>query len=183
MSDAEIVQRCRRGDDAGFAALMAAHQQYVLRLCWRLCGSREEALDLSQEVFLRLLSSLSTLDPQPSLRPWLRRVATNACLNALERSSRRQQHQQDVATLDRTPGSSADGVASQVEARLAVSKVADELPRLSAAQRMVLTLRVTEGLSYERIADVMRLPVGTVKSHLSRARSQLRSAVFADGGQ
>lgn len=182
MSDQEIVQRCRQGDDAGFAALIAAHQQYVLRLCWRLCGSREQALDLTQEVFLRLLSSLPSLDPRPSLRPWLRRVATNACLKALERDSRRRRYQKHAGNLNWSPGSSADGVVTQVEARLAVSKVADELPRLSAAQRMVLILRVTEGLSYERIADLMGLPVGTVKSHLSRARSHLRSAVFADGG-
>ncbi len=186
LSDQEIIQRCRRGDEAAFAALMDTHQQYVFQLGWRLVGSREDAMDLTQEVFERLLKSLSKLDPQPSLRPWLRRVTINTCLKSLERVDLRQNKQQNYTDTPHfaahASGGHQDTVAEEVQARLTLARVAEGLDQLTRPQRLVLVLKALEGMSYEGIAEVLAMPVGTVKSHLSRARRELRRTMLTDWG-
>ncbi len=143
-------------------------------------GSREEALDLTQEVFARMLASLPRLDPQPSLRPWLRRVALNLCLNALEfrgrdpLAGREAKFDRDRDTAEQT---APDGVVQTVVARDRLDHVASAVKLLSPMQRAVVVLKAVDGLSNERISLMLELPEGTVKSHLSRARNKLRQAI------
>jgi RNA polymerase sigma factor (sigma-70 family) len=180
LTDSEIVGLCRRGAEAGFSALLSAHHDYVLRLCWRILGQREEAMDVTQEVFLRATQSMSRLDPQPSLRPWLRRVATNLCINAASRSGRSQATGRSVSLEELAepalPGSDGgqDPVMTAVAARADLDRVRTGIHLLSPEQRAVLLLRVVEGLGHHEIGQILDCPVGTVKSHLARARGRLR---------
>lgn len=182
--DREAIALCREGREEGFRQLLEAHHDYVLRLCWRILGDREEARDATQEVFVRVVKSVGKLNPDPSLRPWLRRVATNICLNAAEKRTRHpevlfaEEDAEMAVGLDarRVAG---DPVSRQTETRLALDSVAREMDNLSRPQRTVLILKVVEDLSYEAIGELMGLPIGTVKSHLSRARAQLRGALLA----
>jgi len=180
--DAEIVALCRQGAEAGFSALLGAHHSYVLRICWRILGQREEALDVTQEVFIRAVSAMSRLDPQPSLRPWLRRVAINLSLDAARRTERVELHG-EVPALDALGCAGAgrgdaeglgDPVGKAVAARAELADIEACIQRLRPELRTVLLLRVVEGLSHQEIAGILECPVGTVKSHLSRAREQLR---------
>ncbi len=181
--DRDIIALCREGKDEGFRQLVETHHEYVLRLCWRMLGDREEAHDAAQEVFLRVIRSLDRLDPRPSLRPWLRRVATNICLNAASRRSRQaavplEEEVVEMAVGLDSRGGGGDPVSREAQTRLDLDSVAREMDRLSRQQRMVLVLRVVEDMSYEAIGQLMGLPTGTVKSHLSRARAQLREALL-----
>ncbi len=182
--DREIIALCREGKDEGFRRLVEAHHDYVLRLCWRMLGDREEARDATQEVFIRVIKSLARLNPKPSLRPWLRRVATNICINTAGRRTRQatvafEEEDAEMAIALECGREAGDPVSRQTETRLALDSVARQMDRLSRPQRMVLVLKVVEDLSYEAIGELMGLPVGTVKSHLSRARAQLRGALPA----
>lgn len=180
-TDREIVRLCRHGAEAALRELLDRHYLYVLKLCWRVTGSRDEALDLTQEVFARMLTSLPVLDPQPSLRPWLRRVALNLCLSA---ASARGRGLRDGSGGEGNCGGQwasgayeSDPVAEAVVARDRFQRVAAAVQLLSPVQRAVVVLRAVDGLSHGRIAELLQLPEGTVKSHLSRARAVLRRVV------
>ncbi|MDP2871101.1 MAG: RNA polymerase sigma factor [Bacillota bacterium] len=185
LPDRDLVLLCRDGAENAYRALLDRHYVYVLKLCWRMTGVRDEAMDLTQEVFTRLITSLPRLQPQPSLRPWLRRVALNLCLSAL--SARRRIGQAEVCVN----GQDGDGefgardrvdqVAQAVMARERLSRVAAAMQSLSPVQRAVVILKAVDGLSHGHIARILDLPQGTVKSHLSRARTRLRHAT--SGGE
>jgi RNA polymerase sigma-70 factor (ECF subfamily) len=153
----------------------------------RITGNRAEAEDAVQEVLLRMVRSIHRLDPQPSLRPWLRRVATNVCIDQAGRAERGGgvqigngdltglADQAALATFD------SDPVGQQVVERAQIAAVSAAMEGLGRTQRSVLLLRVVEGMSYDAISTVLGLPIGTIKSHLSRARSQLRRALPDSG--
>lgn len=177
--DAYAVELCRQGEEEGFRALLDAHQTYVFALCWRLTGSRHEAMDLTQEVFLRVISALPRLRPHPSLRPWLRRVAVNLCASHGKNRARGealQDHLEDGGG-QRTVAGSFDPVGETVAARDELDRVGRVLRQLGPAHRTALVLNVVEDLSGPQIARIMGLPVGTVKSYVSRARARLRRAM------
>jgi RNA polymerase sigma-70 factor (ECF subfamily) len=184
LDDRQIVDLCRRGVEAGFRALVSGHHDYVLRLCWRILGNREEALDVTQEVFIRAVRSVDRLDPQPSLRPWLRRVATNLSISASRHAGRLgpAPHAVSLETMESELTSDSDGVdpvGQLVELRDDVAAVHRLLSQLPPEQRAALMLRAGEGLPYGEIAAVLAMPVGTVKSHVSRARASLRRAMLS----
>jgi RNA polymerase sigma-70 factor (ECF subfamily) len=186
LDDREIIASCRRGEERGFRALLEAHQEYVFRLCWRMTGSRHTAMDLTQEVLIRVLRALPNLRPDPSLRPWLRRVATNLCLDETRRS--RERGLVAGGGVDRDAEGkgqplAGDPVAETVTARAEIDRVARFLDRLAPQRRAVLILSVVEDLGCAEIAGILGLPEGTVKSHRSRARSQMRRAFLEEEGR
>jgi RNA polymerase sigma-70 factor (ECF subfamily) len=176
--DSQILELCHRGRQEGFARLLLTYQERVYRRAYSLVRNREDALDITQEVFLRTIRAIRTLTPGRPLWPWLRRVTTNLCLNHI-----RDRHPH--ASLD--DGSVMPAVAGGVdpeEAALAAwhaQELQQALERLPPLYRMVVVLRHEEGLSYEEIAQAMSLPVGTVKTWLFRARRMLRAALVTEG--
>ena len=152
----------------------------VVQLATNLLGDREEALDLSQDVFLRVFSTIHRFRGQSSLRTWIYRIAVNQARNRHRFWRRR--HRADQVSLDRTRGdarrlpdvvtsATPDGVLAQKE--LAV-RLHDALDHLPFDQRTAIVLREIDGLSYEEIAFSLGVAIGTVKSRLTRARKTLR---------
>lgn len=170
--DATILELCQRGHPAGFARLVEAYQQRVYRTAYRFLHNREDARDIAQEVFFRTVRAIDSLDPQRPLWPWLRRVTVNLSLNLLRR-------QAPAVPLDLAPER-----APQPETdlppwtRLDLERALSELPPL---WRMALTLRHQEDLTYEEIAGLMDLPVGTVKTYIFRGRRALRERLSERG--
>lgn len=188
LTDRQIVNLCRRGAEAGYRALVSVHHDYVFGLCWRVLGSREEALDVTQEVFIRAVRSMDRLDPRPSLRPWLRRVAVNLSINTQSRASwqagRHRSVPLELAEGEANSGGQSsweDPVARLAELRDDLGTVRRLLDQLSPEQRAVLVLHAGEGLAYPDIATLLGMPLGTVKSHASRARSFLRRSLRRAG--
>lgn len=165
--DAAIIELCQRGHPAGFSRLVAAYQERVYRTAYRFLHDREDARDVTQEVFIRTVRAIGSLDPNRPLWPWLRRVTANLSLNLLRR---RQSH----LSLDGLPeGALSDD--GRGEPAWTLAELAEALAELPPLWRMVLTLRHQEGLSYEEIARLTNLPEGTVKTYLFRARRMLRA--------
>ena len=178
--EAALVQRCAAGDESACAELVAEHQRMVVQLAVNLLGEREEALDLSQEVFLRVFRTIHRFRGQSSLRTWIYRIAVNQARNRHRFWRRR--HRNDQVSLDAhiaahgdfpsTLGLRPDRVFEQKELGLRLQTALDRLP---FDQRTAIVLREIDGLSYEEIAYSLGVAVGTVKSRLTRARQALRS--------
>ena len=177
--EAELVQRCATGDEAACAELVAQHQRMVYQLAFHLLGNREEALDLSQEVFLRVFRTVGAFRGQSSLRTWLFRIVINQARNRQRWWRRR--HQNDQVSLDQhvaAHGEFQSGGELTPDRMLAQKQLAERLnhalEHLPFDQRTAIILREIDGLSYEEIAFSLGVAIGTVKSRLTRARQALR---------
>ena len=176
--EAALIQRCAAGDEAACADLVNEHQRMVVQLAINLLGDHDEALDLSQEVFLRVFRTIHRFRGHSSLRTWIYRIAVNQARNRHRFWRRR--HRADQVSLDEHMA--AHGDFSSGEGRpdrvLAQKELAERLKRalnhLPFDQRTAIVLREIDGLSYEEIAYSLGVAVGTVKSRLTRARQALR---------
>ena len=179
--EAALIQRCLAGDEIAHAALVSEHHRLVLGLATHLLGDREEALDLSQEVFLRVFRTLHRFRGQSALRTWIFRIVVNQVRNRQRWWRRRarsnqvslDQHIRDHGEIllgadDCTPD--RELTRKELGARLKTA-----IQHLPFEQRTALVLREIEGLRYEEIAFSLHLPIGTVKSRLTRARQTLRA--------
>ena len=180
--EAALVERCAAGEEAACAELVAEHQRMVVQLAMNLLGDREEALDLSQEVFLRVFRTICRFRGQSSLRTWIYRIAVNEAWNRHRFWRRR--HRAHQVSLDQHIAAhgefscgrdvTPDHVLAQKELAASLQQALDGLP---FDQRSVIVLREVDGMSYEEIAFSLGVAVGTVKSRLTRARQALRLAL------
>jgi RNA polymerase sigma-70 factor (ECF subfamily) len=180
-SEAALIARCRTGEQAACETLVAEHQAMVFQLGCHLLGNREEAYDLSQEVFLRVFRTLDRFRADASLKTWIYRITINQASNRRRFWSRRNRMAQ--VSLDAhvevhgEPTEPSD--ASSPHRILASKQLAEQLTlaldALPFDQRTVLILREVEGLAYDEIAQALDIAIGTVKSRLTRARQTLRA--------
>jgi RNA polymerase sigma-70 factor (ECF subfamily) len=177
-----LAMRAADGDAGAFDALVTVFQGRVFAVAFRILNDRAEAEDLAQEVFIALYHSISTFRGESKLSTWIYRITRNRCLNRLKFLKRRHVGTQadiDDPAMSRVladPASSAEG-AHHPAGRLAgdeLSAVLEQhLRALPEEQRTLVVLRDLEDLSYEEIASITELPLGTVKSRLHRARAEL----------
>jgi len=179
-----VRTRVRDGDPAAFAELFDAYARTVYNHAFRLTADWSVAEDVMSATFLEAWRLRERVDPEGgSLRPWLLGVATNIARNHC-RSNRRYRTavaagaQAGTAALE-VPDH-ADLVAGRVDDRRRVSAVLTALARLRRPEREVLTLCLWEGLEYAEAAEALGIPVGTVRSRLSRARTRLRKLADAE---
>ena len=184
--EAALIERCVAGDDASCAELVAAHQRTVFSLALHLLGDRDEALDVSQEVFLRVFRTLSRFRGRSSLRTWIYRIVINQVRNRQRWYRRR--HRADLVSLDDHLKHCGELEATHepLPDRLLASKEAaarlwEAMERLPFDQRTALVLREIDGLRYDEIAFTLDVAVGTVKSRLTRARQALREQLMRVG--
>jgi RNA polymerase sigma-70 factor (ECF subfamily) len=178
--EAALIQRCAAGDEMAFAELVAEHQRMVVQLAFNLLGDRDEALDLSQDVFICVFRTIGQFRGQSALRTWIYRIAVNQARNRHRFWRRRRRA--DQVSLDAHVEAHGDfqcGAEVGPDRILAQKELAtrlqDALDALPFDQRTAVVLREIDGLSYEEIAFSLGVAVGTVKSRLTRARQTLRA--------
>jgi len=178
LHDAEIVRTVLAGDTNGYARLVDAYSERVINYLVRMTGNRYEAEDLAQETFIRAYCALESYNPQFKFSTWLFRIAHNHCINYLKKRSR-VVHVEDYRNDDDEPAwvladdrPDCDPAYSAAQHELQV-QVQAAICELAPVYRTVVILRHVHGLSYQEIAEVVDVPLGTVKSRLGRARSQL----------
>lgn len=185
-SEADLVERAVRGDRAALSTLLERHQQRLYNIVLRMLGKPEDAADVTQEALLKVATRINDFHRRSSLGTWMVRIAMNLALTHLRR-----QRAQPPVSLD---AAAADGAlplkaamaetrepapAKIVENREQAARVLSALGRLDEDMRAVLTLRDIDAMSYEDIASVLGVPVGTVKSRLFRGRLALRQEMLA----
>ncbi|MFN8383925.1 MAG: sigma-70 family RNA polymerase sigma factor [Anaerolineales bacterium] len=175
-TDRDLILRARRGDAEGreaFGELVTRYQTSVFNVCYRILHERDEAEDLAQEVFIRAYDRIHTFDIEREFGPWIRRVAANLCLNHLE-------GQKVTAELDDERDADPAQLPESVqEVRERSEQIRRALASLPAHYRIVVELRHYQELSYEEIAEELKIPLSDVKSHLFRARKILAEKLHA----
>jgi RNA polymerase sigma-70 factor (ECF subfamily) len=178
--EAALIQRCAARDEEACAELVTEHQRMVYQLSLNLLGDHNEALDLSQEVFLRVFRTIGSFRGQSALRTWIYRIVVNQARNR-QRWWRRRHRSQQVSLdehirdhgelAEQGDGGSPDRVLGRKEL---AERIRSALDRLPFDQKTAIVLREIDGLSYEEIGFSLGVAVGTVKSRLARARGALR---------
>lgn len=169
----DTLARAKRGDTAAFAALVRRYQPMVFSLALHALRSRPAAEDLAQDVFLELFRSLARLESAAHATSWLRRVTTHRCIDEI----RRRQHRPELA-VEVLP---EPGVAPPSRELFLEDRLQALVATLPARPRMVVVLRFQEELDPSEIAEVLNMPVNTVKSHLRRSLSVLRARLATSG--
>jgi RNA polymerase sigma-70 factor (ECF subfamily) len=181
--EAALIERCVAGDERACADLVAAHQRTVFNLAFHLLGDRDEALDLSQEVFLRVFRTLSRFRGQSAVRTWIYRIVVNQARNRQRWWRRRRRadlvslddHLKRCGEIEATSEVLPDRLLASKETAARIWAAMEQLP---FDQRTALVLREVDGLRYEEIAFSLDVAVGTVKSRLTRARQALREELL-----
>ncbi|NUQ01829.1 MAG: sigma-70 family RNA polymerase sigma factor [Armatimonadetes bacterium] len=170
VTDELLAARAQRGERAAFDDLVGRHQAMVYHLALRFCGEREAARELAQEAFVRAWRHLGGYDSSRPFKAWLYRVATNTCLSA---AAVRRPTVSGELEVEPASGPLSDP-ARLTEGRMLAEAVHRALLDLPPAYRAAMLLRHVEGLDYRDIAEALGQPLGTVKTHLHRARELLR---------
>lgn len=181
--DLELWDLAVRGSDAAFGALFERHASAVYNYCFRRCGDWAEAEDLTSATFLNAWRRRDEVRlEQDSLRPWLLGVATNLLRNDLRSRHRRDAAMSRVALAGGRPEDAlADDVAGRLDDQRRMKAVLERIDDLPVDQQEVLALVLWSGLSYEDASLALGVPVGTVRSRLSRARQRLKEPAAARG--
>ncbi len=194
MSDLEpsFLRRLKDRDERAFRELIEAHRDRVYNISFRMLGSRAEAEDVAQEVFIAVFKTIETFRGDSKFSTWLYRVAVNHCKNRIKYLARR--HDRDRDELDETTNGQHGAVGAiggpgprapdhALEAQQMETLIQEAIAELDEEQRIVVVLRDVEDLSIEEICKITDLPDGTVKSRLHRARLVLRKKLQRHVGE
>lgn len=186
MREEELIRRAAQGDDGAFEQLVLVHQRQVYNLCLRICCNEADAMDLSQEAFIRAWRGLGQYQFGAEFSTWLYRLTRNVCIDFLRAQKRRQTvplHLNDDEGETELPlPDTAEGPEERAVAGERRRALAQAMQALSPEHREILTLRVIEDLPYEQIAQILGVRTGTVKSRLARARISLKN-ILKSGNQ
>jgi RNA polymerase sigma-70 factor (ECF subfamily) len=184
LTDQEVVAYAREGREAAYRELIGRYERPVFSLIFRLVRQREKAEDLAQDTFIKVLNALDRYDPAHKLSSWIFKIAHNTALDQLRKK------EPEMLSLEGSPHAET---ADEIQATAVVAVSSEESPEEYAAsrelgevlERAIGTLRPeyrsaivlahVEGRPYEEIAEIMDVPLGTVKTYIHRARNELRS--------
>lgn len=182
VTDEELVRQVLAGDVLQFEELVRRHQRQIVNFIYRMVGDFDLAMDMSQEVFIRVYQALDRFDARYRFTTWIYRIASNCAIDRLRR------HQPPTVSLDALPPPNTNVRRIQIaspdqdpsetyESKETMRRLEAAIHRLPAGYRRLIVLRHVNSLRYEQIAAVTRLPLGTVKNRIFRARAILRREI------
>ena len=183
LRELQLVKEWREGDPAALAELLTGYQRRIYGVCSRMVRDREDAADLTQEALIKVIEGISSYDARARLSTWIIRVTMNCCLSHLRKQRLRQHASLDEGDDEGTPrGVNLEQIGepsslARVEQAEAQRVLLCALEQIEPPMRAILVLRDLQELDYQQIAEVLEVPVGTVKSRLFRARAALREEV------
>lgn len=177
MQVAELVERCQSGDELAWEVLVRTYQSRIYGIAYAYVGNADEARDLAQDAFIRVYQRLHTCREPERFLPWLVRLARNVCLDHLRRQKARpaltESPVEEMDTLHTSDPSPEEDLTAQRRRDL----IYQGLQRLGSLSRDVLVLKEMQELKITEIAEMLRVPQGTIKSRLNRARLELAQAI------
>lgn len=185
MTEDILVRHIAEGDDNAFEYFVEAYNKKIFNISYRLLNNYEDACDITQEIFLKIYRKIHTFKENCSLYTWVYRLSVNTCIDALRRRKNINtlpidapiQTDEGEMTIDIADDSeSTEDILLKKETRSILQKSITQLPDI---YRVLLILREYDGLSYSEISRIVKIPIGTVKSRINRARSMLRDLLIA----
>src|SRR5579859_7094887 len=177
--DAYCVAASKRGDQDSFARLVQQHQRRVFNLVFRMLQHYEEANEVTQETFLAAWQGLPSFRGDARFSTWLYRIAYNCALKQLEQRKRDKAVQIGVQAEQLIANAGQEQrVDAELESHARQALVHEQLANLPAKYRVVLVLRHLQDMTYEEMAEILTMPVGTIKTHLFRARNLLKERLL-----
>jgi RNA polymerase sigma-70 factor (ECF subfamily) len=169
-----LIKRCLRGDELAWEQIVRQYWRKVFNVAYKFVGRHAEAEDLTQEIFLKIFKSLDTFDRRANFQTWLISISRNLCIDHY-RSVRKEREtiDRDVDASQLSPMAADAGPVAALEQRDRVSLLRQALVALPDTLRTAVLMRDIQELSYQEIADKLRLPEGTVKSRINRGRTEL----------
>ncbi len=182
-TDQEVVLEARLGKERAYRELIRRYERPVFALIYRMVRNREQAEDLSQETFVKVLNAIDSYRPEYKFSSWVFKIANNAAIDHLRR------RELNTLSLDGSPHAATpeaieatalqisdhnESPLDEVEAKELGGEIEEVIARLRPEYRTCILLRHVEGRSYEEIAEILDLPLGTIKTYIHRARNELR---------
>lgn len=180
-----LLTKARQGDVQAFEELTSDYYTKVYNLCYRMLNNSEDASEQTQETFIKAFRYIKDFKGSSSISTWLYRIATNVCLDFLRKNKNKktvsleQNIFDDIRIEDRLISSTPEP-EKVAETNAQKQAIREALSKMSEKNRIIIVLRDFMGLSYDQIAETIKAPVGTVKSRISRARSELRDLLCID---
>jgi RNA polymerase sigma-70 factor (ECF subfamily) len=185
IDDGVLVEQCQQGDTGAMERLILKYQNRIYNVILKMCANVDDAAELTQETFVKVIENIDKFERRSGFYTWAFRIAVNLTLNHCQRSVRGghrsldgtddEEHREARAQLkEYLSDESSPDPAAVAQNRELCELVMKTLLRLDEPQRTVVVLRDIEGMNYSQIAEVLKVELGTVKSRLSRARSNLR---------
>lgn len=183
MEDSDLIQAAKRGDIESFNRLVVLYQDLAYTVAFRIMGDSASAADATQEAFISAYRKIHQFRGE-SFKPWLMRIITNACYDELRRRQRRPASSLETlheiaAEDDWQPSSPAENPEQHAQRSELNAAIQDCISSLPDDQRIIVIMSDVEAYSYQEIGSITDLPLGTVKSRLSRARQRLRDCLQA----
>jgi RNA polymerase sigma-70 factor (ECF subfamily) len=185
-SDWELVRRCKEGDRQAFRELVERYQRKVITIAFGILHDREDALEVSQEAFAKVFTSIQQFKEEASFYTWLYRIVVNLAIDRQRQKGRQpllerdDQGEGESDRIETIPDTSGADPYEQVKDKELGERIRAALAELTPAHKAVILLREVEGLSYEEISEVLQCSRGTVMSRLHYARKRLQSRLRRD---
>jgi RNA polymerase sigma-70 factor (ECF subfamily) len=173
-TDENLINLCKNNKREGYDLLFQKYEKYIYRLCYYYTHSKEDSLDLLQEVYIRIYKGIQHFDGNRPLLPWLKTITVNVCLNNLRKQKISTQFINDEGSSPIDLIASTSNVEAEIaylDTKQSVVKGIQELPE---DMKTAIILRHVEEMSYQQIGEIMNLPIGTVKTYLFRGRKLLK---------
>lgn len=173
LSDKELVEKAKKGDDNAFEQLLFRYEKQIFGYLLRFVNQKENAEDVTQETFIKVYRSLATFDPEYKFKTWLYTVATHTAYDWLRKAKRNHElfiiddPENEFETIDESTA------YNDLEMKENKELIDNAIQKIKPAYQTVIQMFYRDELSYEEIAQVLNLPLNTVKTHLSRAKKAL----------
>ncbi len=185
INENNLLHKARNGDVGAFEELTTAYYSKVYSICYRMLNNTEDAFEQAQETFIKAFKYIKDFKGNCAISTWLYRIATNVCLDFIRKNKKKKVVSIEQSTfedlqLKDSLVSDIPGPEKVAEANAQKQAIKEAMGKMNEKNRLVIVLRDFMGLSYDEISETMKIPVGTVKSRISRARNELRELLCKD---
>ena len=185
MTEKELLRKSKQGHLASFEELISIHQQKVYNIALRMLANEQDALDASQEVFIKVYRNLDKFQENSSFSTWLYRITTNTCLDMLRKNKEKKNEismDSPMEFEDREASFQLEDKKADVEEEILKRErrqaLYEAMEQLGEEHKKMIVLRELQGMSYQEIADITGTNIGTVKSKINRARISLKNSLL-----